>query len=183
MSPDVAIIVELDGRAPRLASDAWVAPTAVLIGDVEVASGASVWFGAVLRGDFDAIVIGPGSCLQDNAVLHCAAGVPTLVGENVTVGHLAMLEGCQVFDGALIGTGAIVLQRARVGAQAMVGAGAVVTEGAEVPPGTLAAGVPAQIKKELDGSSRQWVETAAREYQGLRKRYRDGAHFLQDDQL
>jgi len=179
----VAIIVELDGRVARITSYAWVAPAVVLIGDVESASDASVWLGAALRADFDAIVIGPGSCVQDNAVLHCAAGLPTLVGENVTVGHRAMLEGCQVFDGALIGTGAIVHQRARVGAQAMVVAGAVVTEGAEVPPGTLAAGVPAQIKKELDGSSRQSVETAAREYQGLRKRYRDGAHFLQDDQL
>ena len=179
----MAIIVELDGRVPRITSDAWVAPAAVLIGDVESASGASVWLGAPLRGDFDAIVIGPRNGVQDSAVSHCAAGLPTLVGENVTVGHLAMLEGRHTFDGALIGTGGGVPQRARVGAQAMVGAGAVVTDGAEVPPGTLVAGVPAQIKKELDGSSLQSVETAAREYQGLRERYRDGAHFLQENQL
>jgi carbonic anhydrase/acetyltransferase-like protein (isoleucine patch superfamily) len=171
----MAHLVELDGVAPRVAEHAWLAPTAVLIGDVEIAAGASVWFGAVLRGDFSSIRIGPGACVQDNAVLHCAHDLPTLVGENVTVGHMAMLEGCVVEDGALIGMGAIVLQRARVGARAMVAAGSVVAEGGEVPPGVLVAGTPARVKKELDGSSKGWVEGAAREYQGLRDRYRAGA--------
>jgi carbonic anhydrase/acetyltransferase-like protein (isoleucine patch superfamily) len=171
----MAHLVELDGIAPRVSEDAWLAPTAVLIGDVEICSGASVWFGTVLRGDFSSIRIGPGSCVQDNAVLHCAEDLPTLVGENVTVGHMAMLEGCIVEDGALVGMGAIVLQRARVGAKAMVAAGSVVGEGAEIPPGVLAAGTPAKVKKELDGSSLGWVEGAAREYQRLRDRYRRGA--------
>ena len=165
------MIVELDGVTPQVADDAFIAPTAALIGDVTVGPGASVWFGAVLRGDNSAIVIGAGSNVQDNCVIHCADELPTVVGENVTVGHMAMLEGCQIGDGALVGMGAIVLQRARVGAQALVAAGAVVGEGMEIPDGVLAAGVPARVKKELAGNSRRWVETAAREYHAKRLRY------------
>jgi carbonic anhydrase/acetyltransferase-like protein (isoleucine patch superfamily) len=171
----MATLIELEGRAPRVAEDAWLAPTATLVGDVEVASGASVWFGAVLRADFAPIRLGAGAAVQDNAVLHCATALATVVGDDVTIGHQAMLEGCVVEDGALIGMGAIVLQRARVGARAMVAAGSVVGEGAEVPPGVLAAGTPARVKKELDGSSKGWVEGAAREYQKLRDHYRAGA--------
>jgi carbonic anhydrase/acetyltransferase-like protein (isoleucine patch superfamily) len=175
----MATLLELDGRRPRVAADAWLAPTATLIGDVEIADGASVWFGAVLRGDFGSIRVGRGTCVQDNAVVHCAAELPTLVGQNVTVGHMAMLEGCVIEDGALIGMGAIVLQRARVGAGAMIAAGSVVTEGGEVPPGTLGAGVPVRVRKELGGSSADWVQRAAREYQSLMQRYRTGARVLE----
>jgi carbonic anhydrase/acetyltransferase-like protein (isoleucine patch superfamily) len=164
----------LEGKEPRVADDAFVAPTATLVGDVVLEAESSVWFGAVLRGDFARIVVGKGSCVQDNAVLHTAEGLPTIVGANVTVGHAAMLEGCVVEDGAVIAMGAIVLQRARVGAGALVGAGSVVREGQEIPAGALAAGVPAVVKKEVDGSSRQWVETAAAEYRELRRRYLDG---------
>jgi carbonic anhydrase/acetyltransferase-like protein (isoleucine patch superfamily) len=163
-----------EGKEPRVADDAFVAPTATLIGDVVLHAESSVWFGAVLRGDFDRIVVGEGSCLQDNAVVHTAEGLPTIVGANVTVGHAAMLEGCVIEEGALISMGAIVLQRARVGAGALVAAGSVVREGQEIPPGALAAGVPAVVKKEIDGSSRRWVETAAAEYRELRRRYLDG---------
>jgi carbonic anhydrase/acetyltransferase-like protein (isoleucine patch superfamily) len=170
----VATVVAFDGKEPRVAGDAWLAPTATIIGDVEIAAGASVWFGAVLRADFGEIRIGRGSCVQDNAVLHSATDLPTVVGENVTVGHMAMLEGCVIEDGALVGMGAVVLHRAKVGAGAMLAAGSVVTEGGEVPPGTLAAGAPARLKKELDGSSAGWVQSAAREYQELVDRYRTG---------
>ena len=166
-----AMIIELDGKTPQVAEDAFVAPTAVLIGDVTVEAGASIWFGAVLRGDNSAIVIGAGSNVQDNCVIHCADELPTIVGANVTVGHMAMLEGCVIGDGSLVGMGAIVLQRAKVGANALVAAGAVVGEGMEIPDGVLAAGVPAKVKKELAGSSQRWVETAAREYQSKRLRY------------
>lgn len=175
----MALVLELDGKRPRVARDAFVAPNATLIGDVEVGPGASIWFGVVLRADFDAIRVGAGSCVQDNAVLHCADGLPTLVGENVTVGHMAMLEGCVIADGALVGMGSIVLQRARVGEGAMVAAGSVVAEGGEVAPGVLAAGAPARERKQLDGSSRGWVETAAREYQALRARYLAGARRIE----
>ena len=167
----MATLIELDGVAPRIADDAFIAETAVLIGDVVVEAAASVWFGAVLRGDNSQIRVGAGSCVQDNCVIHCAKDLPTLIGENVTVGHMAMLEGCVIGDGALIGMGAIVLQRAQVGVRSLIAAGAVVGEGMEIPPGVLAAGIPAVVKKELAGESQRWVETAAREYQSKRLRY------------
>src|ERR1044071_9822378 len=160
-----------EGKEPRVPDDAFVAPTAALVGAVELGTRSSVWFGAVLRADFDRIVIGDGSCVQDNAVVHTAAGLPTIVGANVTVGHAAMLEGCVIEDGALIAMGAIVLQRARVGSGALVAAGSVVREGQEIPPGVVAAGIPAVVKKPVDGSSQRWIATAAAEYRELRRRY------------
>jgi carbonic anhydrase/acetyltransferase-like protein (isoleucine patch superfamily) len=156
---------------PQVPENAFVAPSATLIGAVELGAESSVWFGAVLRGDFDRIAIGEGSCVQDNAVIHAAEGLPTIVGANVTIGHAAMLEGCVVEDGALISMGAVVLQRARIGAGALVAAGSVVREGQEIPAGVVAAGIPAVVKKEVDGSSRRWIETAAAEYRELRRRY------------
>jgi carbonic anhydrase/acetyltransferase-like protein (isoleucine patch superfamily) len=167
----VANFFSFDGKEPQVAPDAFVAPTAVLIGDVVVEEGASVWFGAVLRGDFDKIVVGAGSSVQDNCVLHTNENLPTLIGQNVTVGHLSLLEGCIVEDEALIGMGSIVLNRARIGRRAMLAAGSVVNEDDEIPPEVLAAGAPAEVKKSLDGSSSKWVEAAAREYQKLRLRY------------
>jgi carbonic anhydrase/acetyltransferase-like protein (isoleucine patch superfamily) len=161
------------GNEPQVPEDAFVAPGATLIGDVVLGSESSVWFGAVLRGDFDRNTIGEGSCVQDNAVVHAAEGLPTVVGTNVTVGHAAMLEGCVIEDGALVSMGAIVLQRARVGAGALVAAGSVVREGDEIPPGVVAAGIPAVVKKEVDGSSRRWIENAAAHYRELRRRYLD----------
>jgi carbonic anhydrase/acetyltransferase-like protein (isoleucine patch superfamily) len=163
-----------EGKEPQVAADAFVAPTAALIGDVVLGPATSVWFGAVLRADFDRILVGEGSCIQDNVVVHTAEGLPTIVGANVTVGHAAMLEGCVIEDGALIAMGAIVLQGARVGAGALVAAGSVVREGQEIPAGVVAAGVPAVVKKDVDGSSRRWVETAAADYRELRRRYLDG---------
>lgn len=174
----MAHLIAFDGKEPRVASDAFVAPTAVLIGDVVVEEGASVWFGAVLRGDFNRIVVGAGTSVQDNSVLHTNEDLPTVVGRNVTVGHLSLLEGCEIGDGALIGMGSIVLNRARVGSRAMLAAGSVVREDQEIPPEVLAAGVPAQVKKSLEGASSEWVKMAAREYQSLRLRYMNGAKTL-----
>jgi carbonic anhydrase/acetyltransferase-like protein (isoleucine patch superfamily) len=165
---------ELDGVRPRVHPDAFIAPTAVLIGNVEVGPGASVWFGAVLRGDEAAIVIGAGSNVQDNAVIHCSANLPTVIGPNVTIGHQACLEGCVVEEGALVGTGSIMLQRSRLGARSLLAAGAVLAEGKEVPPGHLAAGVPAEVKKPLSGSSARWVEHPAEHYQENARRFRQG---------
>ena len=164
-------ILAFEDKVPRVAPDAFVAPTAVLIGDVVVEEGASVWFGVVLRGDFNRIVVGAGTSVQDNSVIHTNEDLPTIIGSNVTVGHLSLLEGCEIEDGALIGMGSIVLNRARVGRRAMLAAGSVVREGGEIPPEVLAAGVPAQVKKTLGGSSSEWVEMAAREYQSLRLKY------------
>ena len=174
----MATIIELDGVAPTIGDDVFLAPTAVLIGDVRVGDRANIWFGAVLRGDASHIEIGAGSSIQDNAVIHCAEELPTVIRNEVVVGHGACLEGCVVEDHALIGTGAIVLQRARVGAKAVLGAGAVLSERREVGPGMLAAGVPAVEKKPLSGSAQRWTETAAVEYQRYRERYLAGARVV-----
>jgi carbonic anhydrase/acetyltransferase-like protein (isoleucine patch superfamily) len=167
----MATLVELGGVRPTIGDDVWLAPTAVLVGDVRVGDRASIWFGAVLRGDSSTITIGAGTSVQDNAVVHCAHELPTVVGENVIVGHGALLEGCVVEDGAIVGMGAIVLQRARLGAGSVLAAGAVLSERREVGPGMLAAGVPAAEKKPLSGSAQVWAETAAEEYQRYRHRY------------
>ena len=167
----MAHLLPFEDKEPRVAEDAFVAPTAVLIGDVVVEEGASVWFGAVLRGDFNRIVVGAGTSVQDNSVIHTNEELPTIIGSNVTVGHLSLLEGCEIEDGALIGMGSIILNRARVGRRAMLAAGSVVRENQEIPPEVLAAGVPAKVKKSLEGSSSDWVEMAAREYQALRLKY------------
>jgi len=163
---------ELSGKRPTVHPDAYIAPTAVLIGDVEVGAGASVWFGAVLRGDEAAIKVGDGANIQDNVVVHCARDLPTLIERNASVGHSAQLEGCVVEEGALVGMGATMLQRSRLGAGSMLAAGAVLGEGKSVPAGHLAAGVPATVRKPLDGSSQSWVGTAARHYQDRAVRYR-----------
>jgi carbonic anhydrase/acetyltransferase-like protein (isoleucine patch superfamily) len=163
---------ELSGKRPSVHPDAYIAPTAVLIGDVEVGAGASVWFGAVLRGDEAAIKVGDGANIQDNVVVHCAHDLPTLIERNATVGHSALLEGCVVEQGAVVGMGATMLQRSRLGAGSMLAAGAVLGEGKSVPAGHLAAGVPATVRKPLDGSSESWVGSSAKHYQDRAARYR-----------
>ena len=163
---------ELGGRRPKVHPDAYIAPTAVLIGDVEVEAGASVWFGAVLRGDEAMIRIGEGANIQDNAVIHCAENLPTIIEKDASVGHSAQLEGCVVEQGALVGMGATMLQRSRLGAGSMLAAGAVLQEGKSIPAGHMAAGVPAAVKKQLDGSSNRWVGTTAKHYKDRAIRYR-----------
>ena len=164
---------EFDGRRPKVHPDAYVAPTAVLIGDVEVGAGASVWFGAVLRADDAAIRIGAGANVQDNAVIHCAKDLPTVIEHDASVGHSAQLEGCVVETGAVVGMGATMLQRSRLGAGSMLAAGAVLGEGRTVPAGHLAAGVPATVKKPLAGSSVEWVGITAKHYRDRAVAYRE----------
>ena len=171
----MAHIVALDGVVPTIGEDVYLAPTAVLIGDVTIKDHASVWFGTVLRGDLSRIEIGARCTIQDNAVIHCAIDLPTIVGDAVTVGHGALLEGCVIEAGALIGMGAIVLQHARVGAGAVVAAGGVVAERMSVTAGMLAAGVPVTEKKRLSGSAARWPAMAIDDYQELRVRYLGGA--------
>jgi carbonic anhydrase/acetyltransferase-like protein (isoleucine patch superfamily) len=130
----MALKIEFAGRRPVVDPGAFVAPTLVLVGDVTVAAGASVWYGAVLRADFGPIVVGAGSNVQDNCVLHAAEGLPTVLEDEVTVGHLATMESWVIEHGALIGMGAVVLQRARVGRGSVVAAGSVVAEDAQIPP-------------------------------------------------
>jgi carbonic anhydrase/acetyltransferase-like protein (isoleucine patch superfamily) len=165
------MIVEYHGKRPRIGRDVFIAPTAVVIGDVELGDGASVWYGVVLRGDEGRIVIGPGSNVQDNSVIHTTPDMPTILHEDVTIGHGALLEGCTVERGAVIGMGAIVLHQVAVGEQAMVAAGSVVTPGTNIPPRTLAAGSPAVVKKELSGGALRSVEHNAEAYHELSRKY------------
>lgn len=167
----MALLLELNGVRPTIGAEVFLAPTAVLAGDVRVGDRASIWFGAVLRGDSSWIEIGAETSVQDTAVVHCAEDLPTVIGARVTVGHGALLEGCVIEDGALIGMGAIVLQRARVGAGSLVAAGSTVTEGARIEAGVLAAGAPARPKKPISGSAQRWTEEATAHYQDYRRLY------------
>jgi carbonic anhydrase/acetyltransferase-like protein (isoleucine patch superfamily) len=166
-------LIEFRGRLPRVHPDAFVAPTATLIGEVEVGPGASIWFGAVLRADMAPIRIGEGSNVQDNAVIHVAQDLPTEVGRNVTIGHGAVMEGCVLEEGSLAGMGSILLQRSRLGAGSILAAGGVLAEGAEVPAGHLAAGVPAKVKRALTEGQAGRLAGAAAHYRGLRHEYRE----------
>ena len=171
----MANILSFGGKTPRIHPSAWVAPTATIIGDVVVEENASVWFGAVLRGDDPdhEIRVGARTSVQDNCVVHVSARGPTLIGPEVTVGHGAVLESCTIGRGALIGMNAVVLQRAEIGEQALIAAGAVVGEGAVIPARHLAAGTPAKVKKELEGESLRWILTSADHYVELGARYRE----------
>ena len=139
------MIVKFKGRLPQIDESAFVADNATLIGNVTVGADASVWFGAVVRGDNEPIVIGRGTSVQDNVTLHGEPGYPLTIGENVTIGHNAVAHGCTVKDGALIGMGAVVLDGAEVGEYAIVGAGAVVPAGMVIPAYSLAVGAPAKV--------------------------------------
>jgi carbonic anhydrase/acetyltransferase-like protein (isoleucine patch superfamily) len=169
----LACIVTFNGKTPRIGKGAFVAPTAALIGDVEIGEGASIWFGAVLRADEAAIRVGAHTSVQDNVVIHVYKGHDTVIEDHVTIGHGAILEACRVGRGALIGMNAVVLNRSTVGENAVVAAGSVVLEDQEIPPATLAAGAPAKIKKQLDGSAKRWSEVSSGAYVRLTKEYRD----------
>ena len=141
------MIVKYNGRVPQIDKTAFVADNATLIGDVDLAPDSSVWFGAVLRGDNEPIRVGRGSNIQDNATLHSDPGHPLTVGQDVTVGHNAVVHGCTLGDGVLVGMGAVVLDDAVIGEYSIVGAGAVVTSGTVVPPYSLVLGLPAKVVK------------------------------------
>ena len=168
---------ELDGRAPQMAPGAWVADSAHVMGDVRLAENASVWFGAVVRGDTETISIGRNSNVQDLSVLHADIGSPLTIGDNVTIGHQVMLHGCTIGDSSLVGIQAVVLNNARIGRNSVVGAGAVVTEGKEFPDNSLIVGAPARVVRTLDEaaagrlreSAQHYVDNARRFAKGLKK--------------
>lgn len=168
------MIYALDGVAPEIAADAWVAPDANVIGKVVLGAGASVWFGCTLRGDNEPIVVGTGSNIQENVVCHTDMGFPLTIGANVTVGHKAMLHGCTIEDGALIGMGATVLNGAVIGAGSLIGAGALVTEGKVIPPGSLVMGAPGKVVRALDEAARAKLIESAVHYSENAARYRAG---------
>ena len=169
----MAHILPHHGVSPRVHPTAFVAPTAVLIGDVEVGPEASVWFGAVLRGDHPAhgIRIGARTSVQDNCVLHVSERGPTVVGDEVTVGHGSVFESCEIRRGCLIGMNAVVLHGALIDEYSLVAALSVVSEGMQVPRSTLVAGVPARVRKELTGESASWVKDSAGHYVELSRSY------------
>ncbi|MDV6011412.1 gamma carbonic anhydrase family protein [Haloechinothrix sp. LS1_15] len=162
-----------EGSRPNVHPDAWIAPTATLVGDVTVEAGASIWYGAVLRADFGRILVREGANIQDNAVVHLNEGVCE-IGKNVTVGHMCLVHDCTVGERALIGNCSTVLDRAVIGPRALVAAGSVVTPDMEVPEETIAMESPAKKQVPLSDSARTWVEHNAEVYQELAKRHRAG---------
>jgi len=166
------VIYALGDRVPELAADCFVAPNASIIGSVSLAARASVWFGAVVRGDNDWIHIGEESNIQDNAVVHTDRGIPVQLGRRVTIGHKAALHGCEVGDGSLVGINAVVLDHVRIGRECIVGAGALLTHGMVVPDGMLVIGVPARVSRELDASELEWLRAGGARYVEHTSHYR-----------
>jgi carbonic anhydrase/acetyltransferase-like protein (isoleucine patch superfamily) len=166
------IVRAYGGKEPRFGARVFIAENAAIIGDVELADDVSIWYGVVLRGDIFHIRIGARSNVQDNCVFHVEAGSDAaILGEQVTVGHAAVVHGCTIDDGALVGIGARVLSGAHVGERALIGAGAVVREGMQVPPKTLVVGVPGQIKRELTNDELARLDRSWRNYVEYKDRY------------
>jgi carbonic anhydrase/acetyltransferase-like protein (isoleucine patch superfamily) len=167
-------IYQLDDAVPQIAPGAWVADSATVLGRVVMEEGASVWYGAVLRGDNDLIHLGRNTNIQDGSVLHTDTGMPLTLGDNVTVGHQVMLHGCTVGDGTLIGIQAVVLNGAKIGRHCIVGAGALVTEGKEFPDGSLIVGTPAKVVRMLDAKQMEMLARLAEHYLVQTQRHRGG---------
>jgi carbonic anhydrase/acetyltransferase-like protein (isoleucine patch superfamily) len=165
------MLIEFHGKRPKVAASAFVAPTAVLIGDVEVGEESSIWFGAVLRGDNGPIRVGARTSIQDNSVVHVSSGHTTLIGNDCTVGHSVTMEDCTIEPGALIGSNAVVLNGATVGSRSLVAAGSVVAANATIPPESLVAGTPAVVKRALEGTSLSWIDTTPGKYVRLSRSY------------
>lgn len=165
-------LYQLGDEAPRLHETAWVADSAQVIGRVELAENASIWFGTVIRGDNELIRIGRNSNVQDNSVLHTDAGIPLNIGDNVTVGHHVTLHGCEVGDGSLVGIGAVVLNRAKIGRNCLVGAGALVTEGKQFPDNSLILGSPAKVVRTFTAEEVAAFQGGALHYVHNASRYR-----------
>ncbi len=161
----------LGGRTPRLHAESWVADSAAVIGDVVLEKNASVWFGCVLRGDNEPIVIGEGTNVQDGAVLHTDIGVPLTLGRDITVGHMAMLHGCTVGDGSLIGIKAVILNHAKIGRECLIGAGALIAEGKEIPDRSLVIGAPGRVVRTLTDEEVARMRANAAHYVANWRRY------------
>ena len=164
-------IHQLDDNAPQVHPTAWVAETAVVVGKVSLAENASVWYGAVLRGDNDHIRVGANSNVQDGSVLHTDHGTPLTIGDNVTVGHQVTLHGCSIGDNSLIGIQSIVLNGAKIGRNCLVGAGSLVTEGKEFPDGVLIVGRPAKVVRELTAEQIAGLQRSASHYVQQQQRH------------
>lgn len=171
--PRTGLVLPLGDRVPDIHPEAWLAPQSVVSGSVRIGAGTSIWYGASVRGDAEQITLGERSNLQDNAVIHADPDFPAVIGDNVSIGHAAVLHGCTVGDGTIIGMGSVVLNGAVIGAGSMVAAGAVVLEGTQVPPGSLVAGVPAKIRRELTEAERAGMREGIGHYPGLAAMHRE----------
>ena len=160
------------GHEPKLSGSCFIAPSADLIGRVEVGEEASVWFGAVLRGDIEPIVIGPRSNVQDNCVLHTDEGFPLTIGAEVVVGHSVILHGCTIGDGVLVGMGAVVMNGVEIGAGSVIGAGALIPEGRKIPPRSLVIGMPGKVVRSLSAEEAAELTSGAASYARKAQRYR-----------
>ncbi|MGJ9413577.1 gamma carbonic anhydrase family protein [Aeromicrobium sp. CF4.19] len=167
--------ISLGSRIPKVADDAWVAPNASIVGAVTLESGASIWYGAVLRGDNEPITIGKDSNVQDNCVFHVERGQPVLLGEGVTIGHAAVVHGATIGDFVLVGMGAIIMNGAVIGDETLVAAGALVPEGMQVPPRSLVAGIPGKVRRELSEVEIESLHQSARTYIQHREDHMAGA--------
>lgn len=168
------MIYTFEGKTPKIADGVFVAPNSSVIGNVEVAENASVWFGVVIRGDNDLMRIGEGSNIQDNSVLHSDPGFPLTIGRNCTIGHSAIVHGCTIGDGTLIGMGATILNGAVIGQNCLIGAGALVTENSKIPDNSLVVGAPARVKRSLSEEQIETLGENARHYQENSKRFTRG---------
>jgi carbonic anhydrase/acetyltransferase-like protein (isoleucine patch superfamily) len=165
------MILEYRGKRPRIARSAFVAPNAVLIGDVEVGPESSIWFGAVLRGDNGPIRVGARTSVQDNAVVHVSERGGTFIGDDVTIGHCAVMEDCTIERHALIGSNATLLNGCIIGEGSLIAAGSVVGEKASIPSRVVAAGAPAKVKKPLEGEAAAWIDVSSEVYVELSRSY------------
>ena len=168
------LIYALDGVTPEIADGCWIAPDAVLIGKVRLLKGASIWFGAVLRGDNEWITVGEDSNVQDHSIVHADPGQPVTIGRGVTIGHRVIVHSASVGDHSLIGMGAILLNRARIGAGSLVGAGALVTEGKQFEDGRMILGAPAKAMRELTAEQAAGIRNSAEIYVANARRYASG---------
>lgn len=164
----------LDGVAPEIHEDSWIAPDANVIGKIVVEEGGSVWFGCTLRGDNEEICVGKGSNVQENCILHTDMGYPLTIGEGCTIGHKAMLHGCTIGNNTLIGMGATILNGAKIGNNCLIGAGALVTEGKEIPDGSMVLGAPGKVVRQLDEATIESLRKSAIGYQNNMRRFRAG---------
>jgi len=167
-------VYSLDDITPDLADDVWVAESATVVGNVIMASGSSAWFGVVIRGDNDPIKIGARTNIQDNSVLHSDSGSPLLIGEDVTVGHQAMLHGCTIGDNSLVGIGATILNGAKIGKNCLIGAHALVTENKVIPDNSVVMGSPGKVVKELPEAQEAMLKASAEYYVKNAQRFKNG---------
>ncbi len=172
------MIYALGDLTPEIDADSWVAPDANVIGRVRLRAGASVWFGATLRGDNEWIDLGAGTNVQEGCTLHTDMGYPLSIGRDCTIGHNVILHGCVIGDESLIGMGATILNGARIGRNCLIGAGALITEGKEIPDGSLVMGAPGKVVRQLDETAFENLRRSASHYQDNMRRYRDGLRGL-----